>query len=185
MHHQEVLKLVFGVAYSPAGRSLQVLIVALFISLIIGHWRYVVYASGRTHLDMLFTSIGMVISVVLAIALIPIWGHTGAATAFSISLVATNVMGATAAWRLARFRPMAKDLLLVLGLGGTLFIGFELGWRYLQGDGMHLLHWLGYFTAYGLLHGVVMLLVNIGGLSGTNRRKLRNLIFSRAILHIL
>ncbi len=88
----EVTSLAFGEAYRGAGRMLAVLIWAVPLALVSGHYRYALVACDQERLEFRGNAIGAVMAVLLASLLIPRHGAVAAAGALAASALVVLVL---------------------------------------------------------------------------------------------
>ncbi len=74
-----IAELAFGTAFAAAGRPLAMLVWVLPVTLLSGHARFALIASGNQTLEMLAQGGGVLATLLLAALLIPAWGPSGAA----------------------------------------------------------------------------------------------------------
>jgi len=77
----DIIALAYGEAYRPAGRILAVLIWAIPLALLSGHYRYVLIACDHERLDFRSNAIGAASAAVLGALSIPWQGAVSAAVA--------------------------------------------------------------------------------------------------------
>jgi O-antigen/teichoic acid export membrane protein len=116
---------VFGSQYSEAAQVLQIMIWFIAISLLSGHYRYILIGSGKQKWDLMSTAAGAGISVLLSLLLIPKYGMLGAAW--------TMLFAETLTWGLAYFYvrrsvaliPLFRHLPKPLVAGGAILAALQ------------------------------------------------------------
>ncbi len=84
-----LVSLVYGPQYSEASRILQVMIWLIAITMLGGHYRYLLIGLGKQELDFLSTAAGAATSLFLNLILIPRYGPLGAAWSMLVSEAVT------------------------------------------------------------------------------------------------
>jgi O-antigen/teichoic acid export membrane protein len=74
-----VLRMLFGAGFEAATGALQILLVALPLNLVAGHFRTLLVATGRQRRDLGLVAIGTIVHVAAKLILIPAVGMNGAA----------------------------------------------------------------------------------------------------------
>ena len=97
---RELLGLAFGPGFVIAGPALAIMAAGQATKIATGPIGGLLTMSGHEKWLLRFTIIGLVLLVVLALWLVPIWGLEGAAVAQAVSVAFRNVASFTAAWRL-------------------------------------------------------------------------------------
>jgi len=93
----DLIALAYGEAYLPAGRLLAVLIWAVPLALVSGHYRYALIACDHERLEFRSNAIGAVVAVGLGVLLIPSHGAFSAAVALVASALVVLVLAHAAA----------------------------------------------------------------------------------------
>jgi O-antigen/teichoic acid export membrane protein len=126
----DLIALAYGEAYRPAGRLLAVLIWAVPLALISGHYRYALIACDHERLEFRCNAIGAAVAVCLGVLLIPSHGAFAAAVALVASALVVLVLAHAAAREgrvpvpaLARVLPALSGL-AVAGLAARSLSGF-------------------------------------------------------------
>jgi O-antigen/teichoic acid export membrane protein len=81
----DIIAIAYGEPYRPAGRLLSILIWAVPVALLSGHYRYALVACDHERLEFRCNAIAAVVAIVLGIVLIPFYGATAAAVALVAS----------------------------------------------------------------------------------------------------
>jgi len=126
----DIIALAYGEAYRPAGRLLAVLIWAVPLALVSGHYRYALIACDHERLELRCNAIGAVVAVGLGVLLIPSHGAFSAAVALVASALVVLVLALAAAREacvsvppIARVLP-ASSALAIAGLAARGLSGF-------------------------------------------------------------
>ena len=126
----DIIALAYGEAYRPAGRLLAVLIWAVPLALVSGHYRYALIACDHERLEFRCNAIGAAVAVGLGVLLIPSHGAFSAAVALVASALVVLVLAHAAAREagvavpsIARVLP-ACSALVVAGLAARSLSGF-------------------------------------------------------------
>jgi O-antigen/teichoic acid export membrane protein len=99
-----IAEVAFGTSFAAAGRPLAMLVWVLPVTLLSGHARFALIASGNQTLEMLAQGGGVLATLLLAALLIPAWGPSGAAL---------SVLGsAVVVWGLAQRSARAVGLMV-------------------------------------------------------------------------
>ncbi len=88
----EIMSLAYGEAYRPAGAMLAVLIWAVPLALVSGHYRYALVACDRERLEFRGNAIGAIAAILLGLLLIPMQGAIAAAAALAISALVVLIL---------------------------------------------------------------------------------------------
>jgi O-antigen/teichoic acid export membrane protein len=146
----------FGDRYQQASTALVILGASMLVATGIGPIDMVLLMAGKSRWNLVNTIIALALNVGLNLVLIPRWGIAGAATAWSISILANNLLPLAQVWLSLRMHPfgvawavaglitwgsfgiaevVARLLigptfpaLIVAGIVGTLVLG-ALAWR--------------------------------------------------------
>jgi O-antigen/teichoic acid export membrane protein len=126
----DIADLAYGAAFRPAGPLLAVLIWAVPLALVGGHYRCALIACDHERLEFRCNAVGAVVAVVLGVLLIPLHGALSAALALVASTFVVLVLAHAAARErgvavpsLARALP-ALSAILVAGLAARSLWGF-------------------------------------------------------------
>ena len=96
----QLLGLAFGPAFVIAGPALAIMAAGQATKIATGPIGGLLTMSGHEKWLLRFTIVGLVLLVVLALWLVPIWGLEGAAVAQAVSVAFRNIASFVAAWRL-------------------------------------------------------------------------------------
>ena len=89
----EVLTLIYGEAFIPAVLPLQILVVGTVVYGVVRTIGGSATAMGRPDLGLKIVGISATTNIVLNVLLIPIYGISGAATATTVSLLVSSLLG--------------------------------------------------------------------------------------------
>lgn len=117
---QDLMALVYGEAYRSAGRMLSVLIWALPVALLSGHYRYALVACDHERLELRCNAIAAGMAVILGMLLIPTYGASGAALVLLASAIVVLVLAHAAA---READVLAPPIALALPAGFALLVG--------------------------------------------------------------
>lgn len=123
-----LLMKLFGKGFTSGASALTILSLAMLVSMAAGPVQVVLLMDGRAMWNLVNTSIGLVIVVVLSFALIPRLGVEGAAIAAAASIVVNNVLAFIQVSTLMRLRTtgagfwiVAAASVVAFGLVGLVF----------------------------------------------------------------
>lgn len=105
-----LVSLVYGPQYSEASRILQVMIWLIAITMLGGHYRYLLIGLGKQELDFLSTAAGAATSLFLNLILIPRYGPLGAAWSMLLSEAVTWSLAYYFVRRKVALIPMLRHL---------------------------------------------------------------------------
>jgi O-antigen/teichoic acid export membrane protein len=121
---------VFGDRYDPGAGSLEILVIASFLSVVVGPVNACLGGLGRSRDLLIATMVSAVSNVVLSFTLIPAFGSIGAATAWGIARLLFPLTCLVPLYRDFRISPIGGTLLrplaLALGIGIPMFAGLSL-----------------------------------------------------------
>ncbi len=126
------LDLVYGTAkiasppYASAATVLRITVLGAFLSTVVGPSPSVLVGLGKLRWLVMNTVLAALVDVVGSLALVPLWGVTGAAVAFAISLALLPVLSVLETYLLADVHPFTPPVLRPL-LAVTLPVGVALG----------------------------------------------------------
>jgi O-antigen/teichoic acid export membrane protein len=99
-----VLKL-FGSSYDTGSSWLRILLIGQIVNVSVGAAGFILIMVGRTGWDLTVYAASFVLDLVIAVALVPHLGPTGAAIAQATTLVFSNVFRVYLVWRFVRIQP--------------------------------------------------------------------------------
>jgi O-antigen/teichoic acid export membrane protein len=130
---EQALKILFGSVYGQASLTLSILGIGYLISALVGRVGSFLHSKGHTKYIMYNNIAALTLNLVLNIALIPIYGIIGAATATMASTILPNILMFVEVWRKERvismpFKRLGKiivtgliPLVVMIGLDNLLF----------------------------------------------------------------
>jgi O-antigen/teichoic acid export membrane protein len=131
----ELMEFVFGVQYRSSWPTLIVAATASLVSLTAATQGSLNYAFGNTRVVLIFITVGAVVGLGLTAILTPHVGIVGAASARVAAMLASELIGVIAIFRMHRIQPLQLHHLYLLGIGGVCCAGvwliqgqIELGW---------------------------------------------------------
>jgi len=152
-----LLMRLFGRTFVTGSTALAILSIGMLVSTATGNNGVVLAMTGGSGFSLVIATVSVVVNVALNLALIPHFGINGSATAWTLTLVINNALGAGALWHRFRLHPLSraygevalasflcigvlgavcrvtlgasvKSLVLVSVIGGSAYVGF-LWWR--------------------------------------------------------
>lgn len=96
----EIITLVFGAAYAPAGLALSILAAGHFVTFFFGDPVFLLTMTGHHNRITALVGIGLVLSIILCLLLIPPYGIAGAGLAASIALVSYRALAFRAVYKI-------------------------------------------------------------------------------------
>ena len=112
---------IFGDEFAAGDTPMRILAVAMLIATCAGPASAALTMSGRSTWSLANVSAAVTVNVVLNLLLIPPFGMTGAAVAWSASIVINNVAPAVENWRFIGIRALGSGFWLVAGSSVALF----------------------------------------------------------------
>jgi O-antigen/teichoic acid export membrane protein len=126
----------FGTGFAEGAAVTVVLAVGQLVNAATGPCGTLLNMSGRVSLNMLDNVGALVLNVGLNLWLIPAYGITGAAVAWSASLVAVNLARVAQVWWLVRAVPLTAGLVKGLAAGGAALVAaLAVRWLVPEGPG--------------------------------------------------
>lgn len=101
---------VFGGGFHSGALALQILVVGELVGTACGAVDVVLLMAGRSMWNLLNTAIALSSNVALNLLLIPRYGLTGAAVAWSVAMLAANVVPLVQIWLRFRIHPFGREL---------------------------------------------------------------------------
>ena len=129
----------FGSQFGSGAVPLSILSVATIADVAAGPVMVILLMGGRSTLGMLDTGVALLANVLLNVALIPMFGITGAAIAWAVSIVISNGMPLLQVRALWHISPFCRDYWVVLGVAGISFGGCSAVTRILATDSLEML----------------------------------------------
>jgi O-antigen/teichoic acid export membrane protein len=124
----------FGHQYRSGAPSLIILSIGILVTSATGPGGAVLLMSGKSSANLLCTAIAVGLNVPLNIVLIPHLGSSGAAIAWSASILVTNSVQMLMLWFMFGIHPFGRELLIITGTCVGVFVGLGFVGRLLLGD---------------------------------------------------
>jgi O-antigen/teichoic acid export membrane protein len=99
---------VFGAEFAEGSTALRILLIGQFVNVAVGSVGFILIMVGRTGWDLAVYAASFAIDVGLALALAPVFGANGAATAQATALVVANVARLWLVWRFVGIQPFTR-----------------------------------------------------------------------------
>ena len=109
---------IFGDGFGPGAGALRILAIAMLISSACGPVEAVLSMSGRSKLVLFDNSMALGANVFLNLVLIPVWGLNGAAVAWLVSMMLTNVLPLWQVSETVRIHPFGKPTVRSIVIAG-------------------------------------------------------------------
>ena len=103
----------FGPAYQQADDVLRILGVSMLVATLVGPVDMVLLMAGKSSWNLLNTIVAIAVNVTLNLILIPRYGMTGAAVAWSASILLNNLLPLVQVWRLIGLHPFGRGSIAV------------------------------------------------------------------------
>lgn len=135
---RQILNMVFGPEYIVGYAALGILSLGFFVTSINMTSYHILNVLKKTKSIFYITAACAAINVVLNIALIPVWGITGAAVASAVTYIIMTVLLITIAWQITHILPFSKiqmfksavigiiSIVLIYVIGRVLFSTFTI-----------------------------------------------------------
>ncbi len=107
---------VFGIRYETGATALTIISLSMLVNTGLGNNAILLLMAGRSSWNLLISAFALSLNVVANLILIPRFGLTGAAVAWAISIVVTNVCSAILLWKFDRMHPFSWPLAYAAGL---------------------------------------------------------------------
>jgi len=98
---EPILRFVFGEGYAAANEPLRILLIGRLLYGIIGFSGLVLSMIGHARVAMWISLAGLVVTLALLVALVPLWGLSGAAWATVVGMLFINALGILSLYRLS------------------------------------------------------------------------------------
>ncbi|MEO8423492.1 MAG: flippase [Actinomycetota bacterium] len=130
--HAPTLLSVFGPGYQQAQAIMVILGSSMLVATLVGPVDVVLLMAGKSSWNLLNTIAAVVANVVLNLILIPRFGITGAAVAWSASILLNNLLPLMQTWRIVHLHPFGRGSVIVAAssvvcFGGLGLVGREIG----------------------------------------------------------
>ena len=142
---------IFGHGFAGGSGALEVLGVTMLVATAVGTVDVVLLMGGKSSWNLFNTVVGITANVVLNLLLIPHLGGTGAAIAWSSSILFTNLAPLAQVWRFLGMHPFGKGFSKAVFAAGATFGAIGLVMRLALGASLPV------FVAYEALAGVAYL----------------------------
>jgi O-antigen/teichoic acid export membrane protein len=167
----------FGKGFDGGAGALQVLGLTMLVATAVGTVDMVLLMGGKSSWNLFNTVVALSLNIALNLVLIPRYGGTGAAIAWSSSILFTNLAPLVQVWKFLGMHPFGRGFPKVVLAAGAAYGALGLVLR--VGLGTSLPVFLGYQVVAGLLYvamlwrhrEVLQLDVLLGELKRKNRRK--------------
>ncbi len=120
--HAPTLLSVFGPGYQEAQAVMVILGASMLVATLVGPVDVVLLMAGKSSWNLLNTIAAVVVNVVLNLILIPRYGITGAAAAWSASILLNNLLPLLQTWRIIHLHPFGRGSVIV-GTSAVLCFG--------------------------------------------------------------
>jgi O-antigen/teichoic acid export membrane protein len=127
---------VFGPGFERAQPVMVILGSSMLVATLVGPVDIVLLMAGKSSWNLLNTIAAVTANVVLNLLLIPRFGITGAAVAWSASIILNNLLPLLQTWRIAHLHPFGRGSVIVTASSVVCFGGLGLVGRQLFGDGL-------------------------------------------------
>lgn len=117
---------VFGKEFVEGSTPLLILSLAMLVNLGTGNVTVVLLMGGRARWNLLNTAVSLTLNVGLNLILIPRIGISGAAIAWSVSIIVDNTMAVIEVWLFMHMRPLGAGYMTVAGGAVVCFGGIGL-----------------------------------------------------------
>ena len=104
----------FGPGFNSGAKPLTILSIGMSAEVLAGPALLALLMGGRSRRILAITALGFVVNLTLNLKLIPIWGMTGAALAWTASIVLVNTLALGQIHRLWGISPFDRTFLLVV-----------------------------------------------------------------------
>jgi O-antigen/teichoic acid export membrane protein len=125
---------VFGPGYEQAQAAVMILGATMLVATGVGPVDIVLLMAGKSSWNLLNTIAAVTANVVLNLLLIPRFGITGAAVAWSASILLNNLLPLAQVWIVVHLHPFGRGSLIVAASAVVWFVGVGLLARRLAGD---------------------------------------------------
>ena len=123
----------FGPGFATGQTALVVLSLAMLVNLGTGNVTVVLLMGGRSSWNLVNTAVALGLNIGLNLLLIPRYGMEGAAIAWSISILADNLLALAEVWAFLRMQPFGRGYLPAVGLAAACWGGLGVLARAIMG----------------------------------------------------
>lgn len=167
----------FGKGFDGGAGALQVLGLTMLVATSVGTVDMVLLMGGKSSWNLINTVVGLSSNIILNLLLIPRYGGTGAAIAWSSSILFTNLAPLVQVWKFLGMHPFGRGFPKVVLAAGAAYGALGLVMRVALGTSLTV--FLAFQAAAGLLYlamlwrhrQLLQLDVFVGELKRKNRRK--------------
>jgi O-antigen/teichoic acid export membrane protein len=124
---------VFGRDYRSGSTALVIMSFGVLATSVTGPSGVVLLMSGKSSANLVCTLVAIGLNVPLNLILIPRFGASGGAVAWTVSMIATNVMQMLYLWLMFRMHFFGREFLTVTGLCVGVFLGIGVATRLVLG----------------------------------------------------
>jgi O-antigen/teichoic acid export membrane protein len=126
----------FGDEFVEGGGALRILALTMLLAMAAGPASAALVMSGRSTWNLANTAVALALNVVLNLLLIPPLGMTGAAVAWSVSILVSNVFPGVQLWRAMRLYALGRGFWVVAAAALSCYGALGLLARSTLGDGV-------------------------------------------------
>ena len=128
-----VLLRLFGAGYGGGTTVLVVLGLAGLVGTGVGPVDVVILMAGKSGWNLATTALALVVNIVLNVLLVPPWGVTGAAVAWAVSILCTNLIPLAQSWIVLGLHPFGRGTATAVPITLVAFGGTGLAFRLVLG----------------------------------------------------
>ncbi len=128
-----VLVMAFGADYAGGGPVLVILSLAMLVSMAVGPVDVVLLMGGKSWWSAANTIVALVLNVALNLLLIPIWGITGSAVAWMVSILVRNILPLIQVSRFLHLTPFGSGFAAAVVATVPIFGGIGILFRLVLG----------------------------------------------------
>lgn len=152
-----IISVLFGSEYNDLAKILKILTFGYFINACFGIWPTVIYAIGKTKIDLYIRIIGIVTNIVLSVFLIPRVGLMGAAISHTFSLVLMDSLGVGMVYKYTKILPFSLRFLKYFIYSSILFFLYYFLVKYNSAFFSNYIQVLISFVLYFVVYTIIML----------------------------
>lgn len=157
---EDIIIFLYGPAFVFGAAPLRIVSVAVGINVATGSFGEYLQAFGRSKIVMVMSIIGSAVSITCLFVLVPIYGISGAAFSFLISMVVMIVIGVGVLMS-HRIHPFSRQYFLGLFLGVSFYYILFTIFQRTIGNQIHILITLTFFFISLFLYGFLLFSLNI------------------------
>ncbi len=121
---ETIVSIVFGSEYVGVAKILRILSCGYFVNASFGIWITIIYAIGKTKIDLYLKIIAIVSNIVLSIILIPRLGLIGAAISHTFSVLLLDCLGVGMVYYYTKMWPLSFRFLKYFSFSFIIFLVF-------------------------------------------------------------